>query len=203
MSDHLDPDQLAALGRPETHPRTTDQGDQSEQHPPHTPEFRITRPQQIQIAVVGMWVGAVMSILYVFIWYLELRTLNAESTAALEEKYGDQLISADSLMDAGMAFSLGLNTVAALVAVAIWAAMAVTNGRGFAWARIVATILGALGLLNTGFAATAAYAEGVLIPTSSIYYVANFALVVAILVLLWLPASSAFYKMSNTRRQRT
>lgn len=202
MSDHLNPDQSAALSEAEIHPGESDQSNRSARRPSHTPNSLIARPRQIQIAVIGMWVGAAMSIIYVFVWYLELRTLNAKNSAALEEKYGDQLISADSLMDAGMVFSLGLNAVAALVAVAVWAWMAITNGRGIAWARIVATVLGAIGLLNTGFAASAAYAEGILIPTSVIYYSANLVLVIAIIVLIWLPASTAFYKASSTRPRR-
>jgi hypothetical protein len=165
-------------------------------NPDHSP------PRPIQIAVIGMWVGAAMSMIYVFVWYLEVRTLNAKSTAALEEKYGDQLISADSLMNAGMVFSLGLNAVAALIAVAIWVSMAIANGRGVAWARIVATALGTIGLVNTGFAASAAYAEDIMIPTSAIYYAADFLLVVAIIALLWIPASTVFYTDSSTRRRQ-
>lgn len=202
MSDHLNPDQSAAPSDAEICPHGSDRSDRSIRHASHTPESFIARPRQIQIAVIGMWVGAAMSMIYVFVWYLELRTLNAKNTAALEEKYGDQLISADSLMDAGMVFSLGLNAVAALVAVGVWGWMAIANGRGIAWARIVATALGVIGLLNTGFSASAAYAEGILIPTSAIYYAANLVLVIGIIVLIWLPASTAFYKASSMRPQR-
>jgi hypothetical protein len=71
--------------------------------------------------------------------------------------------------------------------------MASANGAGKSWARIVATVLGALGVVSTLFALTTATGTTVALQVISLL------LAIAILVLLWLPASSAYFRARSAR----
>jgi actin-like ATPase involved in cell morphogenesis len=81
--------------------------------------------------------------------------------------------------------------VGALVSAALWLWMAWMNRQGRPWARIAATILGAINLLYLlyGFTAPTAFA---------FLAVLEMVLAVVILVLLWKKESTAYYKASRT-----
>ena len=76
----------------------------------------------------------------------------------------------------------------------LWLWMAAANGAGKSWARVVATVLGALSVLSTVFSLTSG--TGVTIAMQLLSLV----LAVAILVLLWRPASSAYFQARSAQR---
>jgi hypothetical protein len=67
--------------------------------------------------------------------------------------------------------------------------MAWKNGQGRSWARIVATVLGAINVLFTLFGFTQ---PGMTVVTATIGVV-NLILAVVIVILLWRPESSSYY----------
>jgi hypothetical protein len=67
--------------------------------------------------------------------------------------------------------------------------MASANGKGRSWARIVATVLGALSVLSL----LSSVAQGQLTTLNLIVSLVSLALAIAILVLLWRKESSAYY----------
>ena len=71
--------------------------------------------------------------------------------------------------------------------------MAAANGAGKSWARVVATVLGGLGVLSAIFTITTGTGLTVAMQLVSLV------LAVTILVLLWRPASSAYFQARSAR----
>ena len=92
-----------------------------------------------------------------------------------------------------MTVSLVTGIVVGVIAVGLWLWMAAANGAGKSWARIVATVLGALGALSAVLSLTTG--TGITIALQLVILV----LAVAILVLLWRPASSAYFQARSAR----
>ncbi|QFG67863.1 hypothetical protein [Ornithinimicrobium pratense] len=102
----------------------------------------------------------------------------------------------EASLDAAMQFGMISGIVAAVVGAALWALMGWLNGKGIGWARIVATILGVLGVLVTlvGLFGTALVPGGAAGGTlSMVLSVVTGALALAVVVLLWRPDASAFF----------
>ncbi|MDQ4115145.1 MAG: hypothetical protein M3306_29275 [Actinomycetota bacterium] len=176
MSDHQRVGQHDSVGAP----------------PPPGP---VELPRTIKWAVIGMWIGAAMTVLGVYIWYVEIVAIN-------EKTYGDDYADMDGFAQAGVMFSVGVAAVLALIKVALWIAMALTNRSGFSWARIVATVLGTLGLLYAIFNFATSIVQQNIVPVALAYSVLNQALAIAILVLLWLPISTRYYQFKKIQRAR-
>ena len=83
-----------------------------------------------------------------------------------------------------------------VIAAGLWLWMAWKNGQGRSWARIVATVFGALNLLFT--------AVGFLSPgmttVSLVFGVVNVVLAAVILVLLWQKSSTAYYNAVSQKQ---
>ena len=79
--------------------------------------------------------------------------------------------------------------VVGLISVGLWLWMASANGKGRSWARIVATVLGALSVLSL----LSSVAQGQMTTLNLVVSLVSLALAVAILVLLWRKESSAYY----------
>jgi threonine/homoserine efflux transporter RhtA len=75
--------------------------------------------------------------------------------------------------------------------------MAVMNGRGRNWARIVATVLGAFSVCG----GVASFANSMTTTGVTVLFsLLQLALAAVVLVLLWLPSSSAYYRAQGARR---
>lgn len=94
----------------------------------------------------------------------------------------------------------GATIVFSLIFAGLWVLNAVFNAKGAKWARIFATVLGGLGIVGglfslggllVGLAAGATTTTSVLSTIGSLV-IAGIA--AAVLVLIWKPASSAFYQ---------
>ncbi|NYI80799.1 hypothetical protein [Nocardioides panzhihuensis] len=155
-----------------------------------------TRPLTIKLAVIGMWVGALMTALNVLVAYVE--TIAANQT--LYEDYGANEVLMDRLVHTGVWLAVGIAAALAFVEIVLWVTMALTNLHGFKWARIVATVLGILGfLISAGGLATSVIYDAV-VAVSVIHAIVTQILSVAILVLLWRPGSSAYYQARTLDR---
>ena len=85
---------------------------------------------------------------------------------------------------------LASTVVVGIIAVGLWVWMAWKNGQGRSWARIVATVFGALNVLFTlvGFTQPGTTTVTVIIG------IVNMILAVVILVLLWKKESTEYYE---------
>lgn len=135
-----------------------------------------------------MWVGAGLSALSILISFLQIDEIRDEI------RESDSSLTADEL-DTAVAVGLTFATIVGLVAIGLWLWMASANGRGKAWARTVATVLGGLNLLFTliGMAAGQLTTLGVIVSIITIV------LAVTILVLLYRPDSSRYYDAMTAR----
>lgn len=161
-----------------------------------SPMEPVKRPLTIRLAVVGMWIGAALAAINVGVAYVEKIATNR----ALYEDYGDNEVVMDRLVHTDVWQAVGIAAAFALVEIALWTAMAVTNQQGFKWARIVATALGVIGLLLAiGDLVTSAIYEP-LVAVSAAHNIGTQIVSIAILVLLWVPGSSSYYQTRSLER---
>ncbi|MDM7854212.1 hypothetical protein [Cellulomonas alba] len=148
------------------------------------------RPATITRAVQLMYVGAALSVVGVVIaWASKSQIRDKVASASTSTT-----LSASDL-DALVNVTLAIATVSALVGVGLWIWMAVKNGAGRPWARIVATVLGGLNVAST--LSMLPRSAGASVGLS----IVSLALAVVILVLLWRPASSEYYRASEAARR--
>ncbi|HEX6417041.1 MAG TPA: hypothetical protein VFZ77_01045 [Acidimicrobiales bacterium] len=160
---------------------------QSDQLPPHPTagaiQADLEQPSTIRNAVRLMWVGAGLSLVGVLATFTqtdEIRDQVEESEPSLTSSEVDAAVSV------GIAFAVVLG----LVVVGLWLWMAYANGKGKKWARVVATVLGALNVISVLISLSGATATGVTV----LFSLVSLALAVVILVLLYQPASTRFYE---------
>ncbi|GAA4431936.1 hypothetical protein GCM10023169_37070 [Georgenia halophila] len=163
------------------------------QQPPAAPQYGAEpygqptappeRPRSIDLAVKLMYVGAVLSALGAILGFASMDEMRAmaEETA--------QQAGTPEMVDTIMAISTGTIIVTSLIAVLLWIWMAIKNGQGRSWARIVATILGGISILSFLFT----MGQGATTTLQLVLGVVQLALAIAILVLLWQRTSSQYY----------
>lgn len=139
-------------------------------------------PPTIRTAVRLMLVGAVISGIGILVTFMLRDDLREQLADA------DPSLTANEL-DTAVAAGLTLAGLVGVASVALWIWMATANGQGRVWARTVATVLG---VLNVGFTLVG-FIGGQLTPASVLIALANIALAVAILTLLYRPESNRFY----------
>ena len=147
----------------------------------------VERPSSVTRAVQLMYVGAALSVVGILVAWTTKDQLREQVEAA------SPTLSPEAV-DSATTISLGFATVVGLVGVGLWLWMAAANGAGRSWARVLATVLGALGALSAVFSLTTG--TGVTIALQLLSLV----LAVAILVLLWRPASSAYFQARSARQ---
>jgi hypothetical protein len=151
------------------------------------PQPDLTQPSSVRTAVRLMLVGAAISALSVIITVLTL--------GSFKDDLADQAREADASVtqaDIDTAVAVGISFVVfiGVVGVALWLWMAWKNGQGRSWARIVASVLGALNVIFT----LLSFAGGQTEPVTLVLSLVNLVLAVVILVLLWRKESTAFYE---------
>lgn len=173
--------QPAGPGGYPVHPGTPPGGGQ-----PGGPRADVPQPGSIRLAVRLMWAGAGLSLIGLVVTLLTLDSLKSQLRDSLEESDPSYT---QSDFDAIYAVSVTVAVIASLVGVALWAWMAWKNGQGRPWARIVATVFGALNLLSILGTLGLGGATGATVVVSLLSLV----LAIVILVLLWRKESSDFY----------
>ncbi len=151
------------------------------------------RPAQVNLVVKLMYTGAGLGVVNIVLLPLQrnrLREQLAESSTTNVD------------VEALLAFSIGLGVVFGLVGVGLWIWLGTMIGRGANWARITATVLGALSVVTTPLALVGGAAFGTSSSPLSIGMgLISFVLGVTILILLWQPQSSVFFTSSRTAPQ--
>jgi hypothetical protein len=196
------------------YPPPPDSGDPGQQPPPGSPGYPsypageggmpayprgaepaaaapVAQPQSIVTAVRLMWAGAALSALGLVVGLLTL--------GSLKDNIKDQLAKNDSTLtqsEIDTAYNIGIATIiiVSILGIALWLWMARANGKGRKWARIVATVLGALNVIFT----LISLGQGQAAAGSVILSVISAVLAIAILVMLWRKESSEFYNARST-----
>lgn len=157
---------------------------------PHSEHRDLDLPQappSILAAFRLMYVGALLQgIGLVLIWLTRDRL--RDSVAEQQGVSGEELESAYNI-------TLGGGITINLLAIAMWIWMAHANRNGFSWARIVATVLGALNIAFTIYWLSQAFGLSVVVQLITI------AMGATVLFLLYRPDSSAYYT-AMTRQSR-
>lgn len=147
----------------------------------------IPQPQSIRTAVLLMRIGAVISLVSLIASLVLMGTSENQVRAQLQQS-GQEF--------ATYGFAIGTAIGTSVITVLLWIWMAWKNGQGRAWARIVATVLGALNFLST--------LNGIFIANQTviamILTVLNLLLAIVILTLLWRRESNEFYAVASDRK---
>lgn len=160
----------------------------------------VDRPQSVSLAQKLMYGGAAVTLVSGLLGMFGDRDALRERTREQLEATGQTVDDAtlDSALQIGLVTGVGVM----VVSVVIWLLMGWLNGRGVGWARIVATVLGVLGVLSTvvGLAGTAivpggAAGGGLGLALS----VVSGLIALAVVILLWRPDANAFFA-SHRRR---
>ncbi len=155
---------------------------------PSAPE----QPSAVATAVKLMWAGAALAVIGAV---LGLMTTD-KATVAEQMREADAGVTQTEI-DAGYISSMVILVIFSLIAVGLWAWMAWKNGQGRSWARVVATVLGGLGILSIlgslAFAGAMGAGGGGGVG-SIILGLAQIVLAVVILVLLWKKESTEYYE---------
>ena len=172
----------------------------------------VERPKTLTYAVYGMWLGGLLSVVStVFLFTMDTAEMKTLMITEMEKQptYDPSVFDAREMVDVVVPIIQIGGAVFGLITFGLWIWMAIMNGKGRNWARITGTVLGALSLAaslsSVGNLAGNAALGGATMPMST----ANVALavidpllVVAILVLLWVRPSSAYFSAVGAARQR-
>jgi hypothetical protein len=149
------------------------------------------RPGPLTAAVRLMWVGAgwaLLSMLSTFFFLDDVRDQVEEQLAESGQRVSE------STVDAALAIGLVVGVLTGVATAAVWIWMAVMNGRGRSWARVVATMCGGLGIVfalvglaGGGFGARTT-------PLSLATAAVNLVLAGVVLALLWNGRNAAYYR---------
>ena len=142
------------------------------------------RPEPIRVAVTLMYIGAGLAGLSIVLVLLLMGSLR-------DQVRDNNPTFSDSRVDTAVTYGVTIVVVSALIGVALWLWMAHENGAGKMWARTVATVLGVLNIVLT-LIRMGANTTGV-----NILGLVYIALAVAILVLLYRPDSTAYYRAKS------
>ncbi len=146
----------------------------------------VEQPASIRVAVRLMYLGAVLTLIGVLVGL----TQTDEIREAIQEA-DDSLSGSD--LDMAVNVAVAMSVVFGLVGVGLWIWMAVVNGRGESWARVVATVLAVLNVVSIVFTVAGGGATTVTYVSSAVSVV----LAVVILVLLYRPESTRFYELRS------
>ena len=146
----------------------------------------------MQLAVRLMWGGAGLSVVSLVV---SLLTLSSLKTHIRDQLASSNPTLSDSDINATFGAVVAGAVIGAAVATGLWLWMAWKNGHGRSWARVVATVLGAINLLSSVYT----IAVGHSLAVSVVFTVLNLILAVVILVLLWRRESSDFYAARSAR----
>lgn len=149
------------------------------------------QPPPIRLAVRLMWSGAALSLIVLAIGVLASGATKRTIADELRARHTYSQHNVDTVYQNVIASTV----VVAVLAAVTWAWMAHANGAGKKWARLVATVLGAvnigqfvLSMTSDGFTAVQLVLTG-----------ASVALAAVVLYLLWRPESTYFYLVRSHR----
>jgi O-antigen/teichoic acid export membrane protein len=145
------------------------------------------RPQSIRTAVMLMYVGSGLAALQILISFFLIDSLR-------DQIREDNPNFTESEVNSGANISLAFIVVVGLIGVGLWIWMARENGEGKSWARIVATVLGGIGILLTLFTLLGGGMG------ASLFGLVNLVLAIVILVMLYRRDASEYYRARSAFR---
>ena len=151
-------------------------------------------PHTMWLALGFMCTGASLQLISMFYALSLVDSINQEVRARQYVRLGPRPAQSnydaiDNAVETGTTIGVGLIVSFCLAAAGLWMFMAYANARGFRWARVMATIIGVVGLV---FGLTSLAADGR--PVTEVLNVLLVAVELAVLLLLWLPGSNAYYR---------
>ncbi|MBO0842528.1 MAG: hypothetical protein J2O46_05035 [Nocardioides sp.] len=159
------------------------------------------RPLTLTLVMWGMILGALLVLVSAALTLTHLDIIR-EAARAQAEKSAQPGIDASTMVNGTVAVAIGSAVVGAVIEVGLWIWMAIANAKGIAWARIVATCFGGIGVISAlagiGGSAIGSTAK---IPGAPVVAVVDLLLAITLLVLLWLRPSSAFYAAVTASRR--
>lgn len=146
-------------------------------------------PKPLETAVKLMYVGAGLEA----IKGIGVATNTDEiRDAAIDSVGNDSGLSASDLDSIG-SMAVGFSFAIPIIAILLWLWMAAMNKKGKLWARVTATVFGALNIISMVFSLTSGGGIGLVINLVSL------ALAAYILYLLYRPESTAYYTAKSRR----
>jgi hypothetical protein len=151
---------------------------------------RPAQPQSIRTAVWLMWGGAALGVLgliftLAFLGRLKRAIYKAEVKANATRASNGKAVLTAAQMHTAQNFVVTLVVVVLVIGVLLWVWMAMVNGRGRGWARIVASILFGLNTIYLIFAASRA-------TTTAIFVALSWLIGLVALIMLWRKESSDY-----------
>lgn len=172
----------------------------------------VERPKTLTYAVYGMWLGGLLSIVSTALLFtMDTTEMKSLMVTEMEKQptYDPSVFDAREMVDVMVPIIQIGGAFFGAIALGLWIWMAVMNGKGRNWARITATVFGALSLAGSlssvGNLAGNAALGGAAVPMSAVgagLAVVDPVLVIAILVLLWVRPSSAYFSAVGAARKR-
>lgn len=173
---------------------------------PPTPVDPGPRPNTLTAVAWGMFVSVAIATVYGV-----LIILNADAGAAVAN--GGVVASESPAAEAGRRVGAMVGAVLTTgVQVGLWIWMAIAALQGIAWARVLATVFGGIGILWSivallGDAAMLAMGDTLTDPmltfvvSEAVYNAVRLVIAIALLVLMWLPRSTIYYRAVTNRRK--
>jgi hypothetical protein len=162
----------------------------SQQVPYGEPKPKPTPPSSILTAVKLMYAGAALSAIS-FLTSLLTRDSARDELAEANPGYTEEQL------DTALAFGIALAVIVGLFSILLWVWMAESNRRGKSWARVVATVLGALNIVFTIIGLFIGQNSALVLTFSLV----SAGLAAAILYFLYRPDSNTYYEaVSDIRR---
>lgn len=162
---------------------------------PPTPPFPAApadRPETLRYVVYGMYLGAVLTLLSAALTLTHLDTIREVARHQVAAVPGSSL-DPDSAANLAVTVGVASAVIGALVGLGLWIWMAVANGRGLAWSRVVATVFGGIDIVVAIFGLVGGTMVATKIPGTTIIDGIDLVLAIVLLVLLWRPECSRYY----------
>lgn len=166
-----------------------------------TPAPAPAKPASIGLAEKLMYGGAAVTLISGLLGLFGDQDAVRESIRQAQEDLGQA--TDDASVDALVQLGTITGIIFAVIGAALWALMGWLNGKGIGWARIVATVLGILGVLTTIFGLIGTAVLPGTVETggalSMVLSIVTGVLALAVVVLLWRPDASAFFAARKRR----
>lgn len=150
------------------------------------------QPASIKTAVNVMRAGAALSAIYLVISLITLGSLKDDIKEQLQTDGTDY---SQSQLDTAYNIAVGSVVIFGVIGVLLWLWMASANGKGRNWARIVATVLGAINIIFSLLGLIGGQAT----LTAMVFTVLNLVIAVAALVFMYKSDARAYYAASSRR----
>lgn len=153
------------------------------------------RPESVNRAVLAMRIGAAVSAIYVVITLIMIGSLKDDIRDEFQRQ-NETFTQSD--VDTAYAVVITTVVVTGVIGVLLWLWMAAKNKKGRNWARITATVLGALNIVFSLLSfAGSSDANPTLVGT--LFTVINLIVAVVALYFMWRKESSAYYAAMSRR----